>query len=264
MRCITPTKHHLCKMNPLCSMTATKEERIAYLQEKGPHVSLFDFDREMSIILLRDGKEEHHTFFRNTIDIVFPESRSTYPIPEDAPDYFIYAPVACEATKDEIIPLSKDEAEIISYRIYELNSAADAEAAEADKECGYCGEKLGDCYGDHEDDDRASITSTEMQVNARIVADEAAAKMNNEVQQEKQAVQNEWASARQRILARHEERMAADAAKQLAERMRVQAAIIEEFGSEEAFQKSRAHGEEATRLIQIAERARQAAEGYKY
>jgi DICT domain-containing protein len=58
--------------------------------------------------------------------------------------------------------------------------------------------------------------------------------------------------------------MAADAAKQLAERMRVQAAIIEEFGSEEAFQKSRAHGEEAMRLIQIAERARQATEGYKY
>lgn len=252
------TSNKVKKMNPLCSMTATKEERIAYLQEKGPHVSLFDFDREMSIILLRDGKEEHHTFFRNTIDIVFPESRSTYPIPEDAPDYFIYAPVACEATKDEIIPLSKDEAEIIAYKIYQLNSAADAEAAEADKECGYCGEKLGDCYGDHEeDDDRASITSTEMQVNARILADEAAAK-------EKQAVQNEWASGRQRILAIHEARMAADADKQLKERMRIQATILEEYGSEEAFLKSQAAGEEAMRLIHVAERMRMATEGYKY
>ena len=246
-------------------MTATKEERIAYLQEKGPYVSLFDGNREISIILLRDGKEEHHTFYRNTIEIMFPQScRSSPGIPNDAPDYFIYAPTNCPAMNEEIIPLSKDEAEIISYRIYELNSAADAEAAEADKECGYCGEKLGDCYGDHEDDDRASITSTEMQVNARIVADEAAAKMNNEVQQEKQAVQNEWASGRQRIMAIHEARMAADAAKELKVRMRVQAAIIEEFGSEEAFQKSRLAYDEATRLIQIAERARQAAEGYKY
>lgn len=247
------------------SMTSTKEERIAYLQEKGPHVSLFDFDREMSIILLRDGKEEHHTFYRNTIEIMFPENRSTYPIPEDAPDYFIYAPVACEATKDEIIPLSKDEAEIIAYKIYELNSAADAAAAEAERECGYCGEKLGDCWGDHEDDDdRASITSTEARVNAQILADEAAAKMTNEVEQEKQAVHNEWASGRQRILAIHEARMAADADKQLKERMRIQATILEEYGSEEAFQKSQAAGEEAVRLIQIAERARQATEGYKY
>ena len=194
-------------------MTATKEERIAYLQEKGPNVSLFDFNREVSIILLRDGKEEHHTFYRNTIEVMFPQScRSSPGIPNDAPDYFIYAPTNCPAMNDEIIPLTKDEAEIISYRIYELNSAADAEAAE----------------------------------------------------EEKKAVQTEWADARQRILAVHEARMAADAAKQLAERMRVQADIIEEYGSEEAFQKSRAHGEEAMRLIQIAERARQATEGYKY
>ena len=260
MRCITPTKHHLCKMNPLCSMTATKEERIAYLQEKGPHVSLFDFDREMSIILLRDGKEEHHTFFRNTISIVFPQSRSYYAIPEDTPDYFIYAPRV--ETKDEIIPLSKDEADIIAFKIYELNTALEeaeeAAAAEAERECGYCGEKLGDCYGDHEeDDDRASITSVEMRVNAQILADEAAAK-------EKQAVQNEWSSARQRIIAIHEARMAADADKQLKERMRVQATILEEYGSEEAFLKSRAAYDEATRLLLEGERARMATEGYKY
>jgi hypothetical protein len=182
-------------------MDSTKEERIQYLQENGPDVSLFDFNREIAIVLLRDGKEEHHTFFRNTIDIVFPENRATYPVPEDAPEYFIYAP-SVEA-KDEIIPLRKDEAEIIAYKMYKLNSAIEeAEAAAADKECGYCGEKLGDCYGDHdEDDDRVSITSVEMRVNARIVAMEATEK-------EKQAVQNEWASGRQRIMAIHEARMA--------------------------------------------------------
>ena len=245
-------------MNPLFSMTSTKEERIAYLKEKGPDVSLFDFNREICIILLREGKEQRHTFFRNTIDIVFPQSRSTYPIPEDAPEYFIYAPTQ---QRDEIIEVSKDEADIIAYKIYELNSEVEADeaaVAEAERECGYCGEKLGDCWGDHEeDDDRASITSTEARVNAQILADEAAAK-------EKQAVQNEWASGRQRILAIHEARMAADADKQLKERMRIQATILEEYGSEEAFQKSRAHGEEAMRLLQIAERARQATEGYKY
>ena len=244
-------------------MTATREERIQYLQENGPSVTLFDFNREVSIILLRDGKEEHHTFYRNTIEIMFPQSRSSYPISENAPDYFIYAP--CVETKDEIIPLTKDEAEIISYKIYQLNSAVEAEeaaAAEADKECGYCGEKLGDCCGDHEeDDDRASVTSTELQVNARIVA---AAKMSDEVEQEKKAVQTEWSDARKRILAVHEARMAADAAKQLKERMRVQVAILEEFGSEEAFQKSRLAYDEAVRLIQIAERARQATEGYNH
>jgi len=182
-------------------MDSTKEERIQYLKENGPDVSLFDFNREVSITLVRYGKEEHHTFFRNTIAIVFPENRSTYPIPEDATDYFIYAPSPCDASKDEIIPLSKDEAEIIAYKMHQLNSAIE-EAAEADKECGYCGEKLGDCYGDHEeDDDCASITSAEARVNARIVAMEATEK-------EKQAVQSEWASGRQRIMAIHEVRMA--------------------------------------------------------
>ena len=78
---------------------------------------------------------------------------------------------------------------------------------------------------------------------------EATAKMNNEVQQEKQAFQNEWSSGRQRILAIHEARMAADADKQLKERMRVQATILEEYGSEEAFLKSRAAGDEAMRMI---------------
>ena len=58
--------------------------------------------------------------------------------------------------------------------------------------------------------------------------------------------------------------MAKDAEKQLAERMRVQVAILEEFGSEEAFQKSRLAYDEAVRLIQIAERARQATEGYNH
>jgi hypothetical protein len=238
-------------MNPMSSMTSTRQERIAYLQEKGPHVSLFDDNREVSVVLLRDGKEEHHTFFRNTVVIVFPQSRSYYPIPDDAPDYFMYAPRV--ETKDEIIPLNKDEADIIAFKIYELNSALEAEeaaASEADKECGYCGENLGDCYGDHEeDDDRASITSVEIRINARILAMEATAKMNNEVQQEKQAFQNEWSSGRQRILAIHEARMAADADKQLKERMRVQATILEEYGSEEAFLKARAAGDEAMRLI---------------
>ena len=177
-------------------MTSTRQERIAYLQQKGPHVSLFDDNREIAVVLLRDGKEEHHTFFRNTIDIVFPQSRSYYPVPEDAPEYFIYAPRV--ETKDKIIPLNKDEADIIAFKIYELNTALEdaEEAAAADKECGYCGEKLGDCYGDHEDDDRASITSVEMRINVRILAMEATEK-------EKQAVQNEWASGRQRILERH-------------------------------------------------------------
>jgi hypothetical protein len=231
-------------------MTATKEERIAYLQEKGPYVSLFDGNREISIILLRDGKEEHHTFYRNTIEIMFPQScRSSPGIPNDAPDYFIYAPTNCPAMNEEIIPLSKDEAEIISYRIYELNSAADAEYADYDNECCYCGGEHDEDEHD-EDDDRASITSTEMQVHKRIVAE---AKMNNEVEQEKQAVQTEWADSRQRILAIHEARMAADADKQLKERMRIQAAIIEEYGSEEAFLKSRAAYDEATRLLLATE-----------
>lgn len=247
-------------------MTATKEERIAYLQEKGPDVSLFDDNREVSIVLLRDGKEEHHTFFRNTVVIVFPQGRSYYSVPEDAPDYFIYAPRV--ETKDEIISLSKDEADIIAYKMYQLNSEVEADesaAAEAERECGYCGEKLGDCWGDHEeDDDRASITSTEMRINAQILAMEATAKMNNEVQQEKQAVHNQWASGRQRILAIHEARMAADADKQLKERMRIQATILEEYGSEEAFLKSQAAGDEAMRLLLEGERARMATEGYKY
>jgi hypothetical protein len=235
-------------------MDSTREERIQYLKENGPDVCLFDFNREISIILVRDGKEEHHTFFRNTVVIVFPQGRSYYPVPEDAPDYFIYAP--SPEANDKLIPLTKDEAEIIAYKIYQLNSAADAEeaaASEADKECGYCGEKLGDCYGDHEeDDDRASITSVEMRVNARILADE--------VEQEKKAVQNEWASGRQRIMAIHEARMATDADKQLKERMRIQAAIMEEYGGEEAFLKSRAAGEEAMRLILEGERLRMTAD----
>ena len=242
-------------------MTATKEERIAYLQEKGPYVSLFDDNREISIVLLRNGKDEHHTFFRNTIEIVFPQSRSTYPISDDAPDYFIYAPRP--ERSDEIIPLTKDEADVIAYKIYELNSEVEADeaaAAEAERECGYCGEKLGDCWGDHEEDDRASVTSTEVRLHKRIVADELA-KMTNEVEQEKKAVQTD---SRQRILAIHEARMAADADKQLKERMRIQAAIIEEYGSEEAFLKSQAAGEEAMRLIHVAERMRMATEGYKY
>jgi hypothetical protein len=241
-------------MNPIFSMTSTHQERIAYLEKNGPNVSLFDDNREISIVLLRNGKDEHHTFFRNTIEIVFPQSRSTYPISDDAPEYFIYAPHP--ERSDEIIPLSKDEADIIAYKIYELNSEVEADeaaAAEAERECGYCGEKLGDCWGDHEEDDRASVTSTEVRLHKRIVADELA-KMTNEVEQEKQAVQ---ADSRQRILAIHEARMAADADKQLKERMRMQAYIIEEFGSEEAFLKSQAAGEEAMRLILEGERLRQ-------
>jgi len=106
---------------------------------------------------------------------------------------------------------------------HEALLAEEAAAAEADKECGYCGEKLGDCWGDHEeDDDCTSITSTEVRVNARILADELA-KMNNALEQEKQAVHNEWASGRQRMLERHEALLAEEATKQLAERMRVQA-----------------------------------------
>jgi len=301
-------------MNPLFSMTATEEERVAYLEKNGPNVSLFDLNREISIILLRNGNQQRHTFFREAIDIVFPQSRSYYKVPHDAPDYFIYAPPPSVGANDEIIPLSKHEAEIIAQKIHELDSAADAEAeaAEADKECGYCGEKLGDCWGDHEeDDDCASITSTEVRVNARILAaDElqqekqavhnqwAAARQNilkrhaelldeeankqlaerlriqaraqelanigSELEKEKQAVHNQWASARQRIMEVHEAREAADAAKNLAERMREDARIIEEYGSEEAFLKSRAAGEEAMRLIHTADRMRMATEGYKY
>jgi hypothetical protein len=244
-------------MNPIFSMTSTHEERIAYLEKNGPDVHLFDDNREISIVLLRNGKDEHHTFFRNTIVIVFPQSRSYYPIPDDAPDYFIYAPHL--TSNDEIIPLNKDEADVIAFKIYELNSALEAEeaASEADKECGYCGEKLGDCYGDHEEDDRASVTSTEVRLQMRIAADHAA-KMSNEIEQEKQAFQTEWADGRKRILAIHEARMAADADKQLKERMRVQAAIIEDYGSEEEFLKCRAAGDEAMRLILEGERLRQA------
>lgn len=244
----------------MSSMTSTRQERIAYLQEKGPEVSLFDDNREISIVLLRDGKEEHHTFFRNTIVIVFPQMcRSTPDIPNDAPDYFIYAPTPCAGMNAEIIPLTKDEADAIAYKMYQLNSAADAEAAQEeadDNECGYY-------EHDDEDDDRASVTSTEVRLHKRIIAEEMA-KMSNEIEQEKQAVQNEWADARQRILAAHEARMAKDAEKQLAERMRIQAAIIEEYGSEKEFLKSRAAGEEALRLIHTADRMRMATEGYKY
>ena len=242
-------------------MTATKEERIAYLEKNGPDVSLFDYNREISIILLRDGKEEHHTFFRNTIEIMFPQSRrSRSMIPNDAPDYFIYAPT------EEIIPLSKNEAEIIAHKMYELTSAADAEeaaAAEADKECGYCGEKLGDCYGDHEeDDDRASITSTELRVDARILAMEAEAKMNNEVQQEKQAVQNEWASGRQRIMERHAALVAAAKGNEVQQEKQ---AVQNEWASGRQRILARHEAllaEEAAK--QVAERARQTTEGYKY
>jgi len=247
-------------MNPLCSIDSTKEERIQYLKENGPWVSLFDFGREVSIILVRYGKEEHHTFFRDCVKIVIPENRSTYPIPEDAPSYFIYAPTH---ERDEIIGVSKEEAEILQRKIEEVNQAYLAE--DDNTRCNYCSDKLSYCCGDHEeDDDRASITSAEVRVNARILADEAAAKMTNEVEQEKQAFENEWASGRQRILSIHEARMAADADKQLAERMRIQAAVIEDYGSEAEFKKSRAAGEEAMRLIHVADRMRMATEGYKY
>jgi len=210
-------------------MTSTKPERIAYLQEKGPHVDFFNDNREVSVILLRDGKEQRHTFLRNTIDIVFPHNRLTYPIPEDGPDYFIYVPSLFGASEDKIIPLSKDEAEIIAQKIRHANSvveaaeaaAAEAAAAEADKECVYCGEKLGECNGDHEyDDDRASVTSAEMRVNAHIVAAEAA--MNGELQEAKQSLENDWAASRKLILARHEALRAEEATKQLEQRMRIQ------------------------------------------
>lgn len=212
-----PVSPVLFRSDPYCKMSHIKS-----LEENGPSVSLF-MQGEVAIILLRDGKEEHHVFQLKTIEIMFPQSpRSTYPIPANAPDYFIYVPATCPGMNAEIIPLSKDEAEIIAYKIYELNSAAEAEEAEDasydDNECAYCGSY-------HDDDDRESVTSVELRVNARIVADERA-KMNNEIEQEKRAVENEWADARNRIIARHEALLAEGATKQLNERMRYAAAEL--------------------------------------
>ena len=123
-------------------------------------------ESELRITLLRNGKEEEHDFSKNSIHIVFPENSYYYPVFEGA-EYFIHTP-------QKNIRLTMDEAYILERKIYELLEAEADErmAEEANTECGYCGKMLGDCWGDHEeDDDRASITSVEIRLNARILAE---------------------------------------------------------------------------------------------
>jgi hypothetical protein len=205
-------------------MSSTEEERIKDLQENGPAACFADGC--MIITLLRDGKarEMHSPFYRDSVHIVSPETRPYYPIIETTADYFIHLPGKEGEWLENNIPITKEEAQKLETMISQIY-----ESECADEE-----------YGDEDDDGRASVTSVELRVNARIVADEAAAKMNNEIEQEKQAVQNEWSDARKQILARHEALLAVGATKQLNERMRQQASETEQ--EKQAFQNEWAAG----------------------
>ena len=102
---------------------------------------------ELNITLLRDGKEETHTFYKGTAYIVSPETRPYYMLPRNTPDYFLYAP-------HHQIELTKEEATTLEQKIHEVEEAQQQQemAEEAAKECSHCGKTQGECADDYDVD----------------------------------------------------------------------------------------------------------------
>jgi hypothetical protein len=100
-------------------LTVAREERLEKLKLDGPRV--YYTEGELNVVLLRDGKEEHHNFaecyvsvVKTNTDKVCEEFKLTDPPDEDGYTYFIRA-TRTEVSKEREygIQVSKKEAIII-------------------------------------------------------------------------------------------------------------------------------------------------------
>lgn len=224
-----------------------QENRLNDLQQNGPSVFLCKDKREAIITLLRDGREVHYCLDRfalhversNHGDTLYALNLSGKNYAEDGYIYFIRD----AATSTTAIWLSKEEANILEKKIFDINDA-DYNTPSCDR-----------CYIGAGNTHNHYLSSEEIAKNA----DESA----KAYEKEKAVEDAEMATWRKSVGL--EPYGDAERAAYEAEHMAMtHAALIKDYGSEEAFMKARAAGDEAMRLIQISERKRLKTEGYKY